>query len=33
MLDGKYVLGLHSDIRKVQNVYEAYEIISKLNMY
>jgi len=33
IIDGKYVLGLHSDIIKVQNAYEVYKIISQLNPY
>ena len=33
VIDGKRVLGPPQDIREVQNAYEAYEIMSKLNPY
>ena len=33
IIDGKRVLGPPQDIREVQNAYEAYEIMSKLNPY
>lgn len=33
IIDGKRVLGPPQDIREVQNAYEAYEIITKLNPY
>nr|MCR4943484.1 Fic family protein [Clostridium sp.] len=31
VIDGKRVLGPPQDIREVQNAYEAYEIMTKLN--
>ena len=31
VIDGKRVLGSPQDIREVQNAYEAYEIMTKLN--
>lgn len=33
IIDGKRVLGPPQDIREVQNAYEAYEIMTKLNPY
>lgn len=33
VIDGRRVLGPPQDIREVQNAYEAYEIMSKLNPY
>lgn len=33
VIDGKRVLGSSQDIKEVQNAYEAYEIMSKLNPY
>lgn len=33
IIDGKRVLGQPQDIREVQNAYEAYEIMTKLNPY
>ena len=33
VIDGKRVLGPPQDIREVQNAYEAYEIMTKLNPY
>ena len=33
IIDGKRVLGPPQDIREVQNAYEAYEIMTKLNTY
>ena len=33
IIDGKRVLGAPQDIREVQNAYEAYEIMTKLNPY
>ena len=33
VIDGKCVLGPPQDIREVQNAYEAYGIMSKLNAY
>lgn len=33
VIEGKRVLGPPQDIREVQNAYEAYEIMSKLNPY
>ena len=33
IIDGKRVLGPAQDIREVQNAYEAYEIMTKLNPY
>ena len=33
VIDGKRVLGPPQDIREVQNAYEAYEIMTRLNPY
>ena len=33
VIDGRRVLGPPQDIREVQNAYEAYEIMAKLNPY
>ena len=33
VIDGKRVLGPPQDIREVQNAYEAYEVMTKLNPY
>lgn len=33
IIDGKRVLGPPQDIREVQNAYEAYEIMTRLNPY
>ena len=33
VIDGKRVLGSPQDIREVQNAYEAYEIMTRLNPY
>ena len=33
IIDGKRVLGPLQDIREVQNAYEAYDIMAKLNPY
>lgn len=33
VIDGKHVLGPPQDIREVQNAYEGYEIMTKLNPY
>lgn len=33
IINGRRVLGLPKDIREVQNAYEAYELLTKLNPY